>query len=148
MRKRTLVAVLSVLSSIASAGDPPDACKRKVVDQSYLATATLNDLRSIRLALGNYLKDHAALPPGTTIEGVPALIHPTYIRTAVVVDAWGMPFLFEVSPDGKSFTVASAGSDRTFDRASWAEAGLQDGSQEDAVLSSDRAADREWVIQE
>ncbi|HEV3484572.1 MAG TPA: hypothetical protein VG106_04130, partial [Vicinamibacterales bacterium] len=59
-------------------------------------------------------------------------------------DAWGTPFLYRVSADGKTYTIASAGSDKAFDESTW-HAGYSTSSKDDLVYRAN--LEKEWVIQ-
>jgi hypothetical protein len=151
MRHASFIAALTLIGSTVAAGGPaPEQGRRQLVDQSYLCVSTLNDLRSLRMALVGYLRDHERLPDGTSIDNVKPLVQPMYMVRVNTIDAWGTPFDLVVSSDGKSFSLASAGagSDRTFQREEWTKPGLLADSRADAVLPSAPGADREWVIQE
>ncbi len=55
-------------------------------------------------------------------------------------DAWGTPFAYRRSEDGASYTLVSAGSDCTFDEASWSVGALEmDDDAEDIVITGPKA---------
>src|SRR5215212_11726759 len=105
-----LVAMLNAFSALA--GEPPKKYEPTVVDQWYLALHSLADAKSIRTTVEAYAVDHHRYPPAATIEELRPLVEPVYIRTMPMKDAWGTPFIYRVSQDGQSYTIASAGSDR------------------------------------
>jgi hypothetical protein len=148
---RTFALVLAAASAAASAGQPaappPADGAQRLVDQSYLCMHTLADLRSIRMAIVEYAKDHGSFPRVGSIEELRPMVEPMYLRKLVARDAWGTEFLVRVSGEGRSFVVASAGSDLRFAESTWSRPGLLGSSAEDAVLGADPAEDREWTIQ-
>lgn len=150
MDRRTpfLAVILTLgLSPWVPADNAPTS--RALVDQSYLCGRTLLEMRSIGMALTAYLLDHATLPDDlTSIEQVRPLIEPMYLRKAELDDAWGTPLRLLVGADRTSFRLVSAGSDREFAKGTSGRTGLLDSSAEDAVISSDPAERREWVIQQ
>lgn len=101
------------------AENPPDACRRKLVDQVWLCSRSLGDLRSLAICVQAYVIDNKRLPKPSTPEELKALFEPMYIKTCSLADAWGTPLRYVVSPDGTSYRVISAGSDPKFDPASW-----------------------------
>jgi len=137
-----LVAMLNAFSALA--GDPPKKYEPTVVDQWYLALHSLADAKSIRTTVEAYAVDHHRYPPAATIEELRPLVEPVYIRTMPMKDAWGTPFIYRVSQDGQSYTIASAGSDRKFDESTW-KPGYTMSSKDDLVYQGDD--EREWVIQ-
>jgi len=150
-RRSIMVMAVSLLGAAAlAAGREAPSEGRLLVDQSYFCLRTLAEMRSVRTALEAYVMDHATLPQVDAVEDVRALIEPDYIRAATLTDAWGTALRLEISADGRTFSLASAGSDRTFQRDSWGLPGLRSHSNEDAVLFSvpGHRKDREWVIQE
>jgi len=136
--------VLLLQAVTALAGDTPKY-EPKVVDQWYLAVHTIADAKSIRTAIEAYAIDHNRYPAAKSMDELRPLIEPVYIRTAPMTDAWGTPFIYRGSADGRSFTIASAGSDRKFDESTWSSAGYTMSSKEDLVYQGD--TEREWVIQ-
>jgi len=75
---------------------------------------TRADLRALGTAVEAYATDENHFPAATEIETLARRLEPTYIKHAPRVDGWGMPFLYRVSSDGKSYRFVSAGPDRTF----------------------------------
>ena len=143
---RFLVLILALLNAASSlAGDPPKTYTPTVVDQWWQSLHTLADAKSIRTAIEAYAVDNNRYPAAANMEELRKLVQPIYIRTMPTEDAWGTPFLYRVSADGKSYTIASAGSDRKFDESTW-KPGYTMSSKEDLVYQGDD--EREWVIQD
>ena len=117
-----------------------------LVDHWWMAIHTHAALRSIQTAVEAYAVDHHRFPPAKNIDELTAEIAPIYIRTVPATDDWGTPILYRVSADGKSYVLASAGSDRKFDESTWSKTGYFTSSKEDMVLTEKDAA-REWVVQ-
>jgi hypothetical protein len=117
-----------------------------LVDQWWMAIQTHAALRSIRTAVEAYGMDHNRFPAAKDINELKSLIEPTYIRTTPSTDGWGTPILYRASADGQSYVIASAGSDKKFDEATWATTGYFTSSKEDMVLT-EKEATREWVLQ-
>ena len=69
---------------------------------------TLNDIRSVVLAIEVYLLDEMK-PPTELADMVP-----TYIEEATLMDAWGNRFLYKVDTQNNTFWLASGGSDGQF----------------------------------
>ena len=136
-----LLSTLTVQAAVA-----PRECVRTMTPQSALTTATLMNMRSIRIAIEAYAIDHKAYPTTASLPELEKLVSPNYIRTISTKDAWGTELRYLPTPDGKAYRIVSAGADRTFDEASWGTPGLLTTPQEDAVLGSD-GNDREWIIQ-
>jgi hypothetical protein len=110
---------------------------------------TLLDMRALQTAIEACGVDHSTYPMARTLEELRALVQPTYIATTPMKDAWGTPFRYLVSADGKSYRLVSAGSDRAFTEDSWKIPAFLSDSEADAVLTSDGwGTYREWVIQE
>jgi type II secretory pathway pseudopilin PulG len=103
-------------------------------------------MRSVQTAIEAYAIDHGRYPAAHSMAEMKDLVQPTYIKTTPLADAWGTEFRYVPTPDGKSYQLVSAGSDKTFDESSWTTPGLLETSKEDAVVSSG-AVEREWVIQ-
>src|SRR3954469_18030705 len=112
-----------------------------IVDHWFMAVETTKGMRALQTAVEAYNIDHKSYPKAATIDELQGLIEPIYIRTTPRVDAWGTPFDYTVSADGKSYTIASAGSDKVFDRGSWTGKALLTSSKDDQVYG---AVDREW----
>jgi Type II secretion system (T2SS), protein G len=150
VKRKTLVFALlfGMAASAAKAGSPRDF-RRQQADQWYRCIRTLMDMRAIQTAIEAYGVDHPAYPKAKTIEELRELVQPSYIANTPMKDAWGTPFRYLVSPDGKTYRLVSAGSDGTFAEASWAVPAFLSDSEADAVLTSEGwATYREWVIQE
>jgi Type II secretion system (T2SS), protein G len=143
---KTVLTFLCILVlALPAAGNPP--AQRPLVDQWWLAVNTMADARSLMTAVEAYAIDNNRYPAAASVEELRKFIEPMYIKTAPMNDKWGTPFLYRVSADGKSYTVASAGSDRTFDESAWPEkATYSTTSREDLVYQHGEVA-REWVIQ-
>jgi hypothetical protein len=138
----TLILALASLPLAADSG----SCHRKLADHAGLCLFTLGSMRSLQMAVDAYWVDHNAYPAATTMAELQHALEPVYIAHAPATDAWGTGFRYVVAPDGKSYRIVSAGSDRKFDEASWSASGLTSVSSDDAVIASDH--ERQWTIQE
>jgi hypothetical protein len=140
MRKIAAVVVLFFFALTLHAASKPE-----IVDHWWDAIDSLAGARSIQISVEAYRTDYGRYPAAANLTELKGLLSPIYIREFPEQDAWGTPFLYEVSPDGKFYTIASAGSDREFDRDSWKE-GYSVQSTDDLVYR-DGGFIREWVIQ-
>ncbi|HTR04134.1 MAG TPA: type II secretion system protein GspG [Thermoanaerobaculia bacterium] len=136
-------------ASVCLAADAvPRGSERPQVDQLWKCVQTWEAMLALQTAIEAYGVDHPEYPKVTTIEEVRALVEPAYIARTPLVDAWGTPFRYVVSKDGQEFWIASAGSDRTFEEATWMTPAFLSSSARDAVRSSRGwKSYREWVIQ-
>lgn len=143
---RLLFLLLALLNAASGLADDPKPRKYepRVVDQWYLAVHTIADANSLRTSVQAYAIDNKHYPLVTTIEELRPLLEPVYIRTMPTKDAWGTPFIYRPVDGGKSFVIASAGSDKKFDESAW-DAGYMMSSKDDLVYQGESA--REWVIQ-
>ncbi|MEA2489766.1 MAG: Type secretion system protein [Acidobacteriota bacterium] len=141
MRKIAAVVVLFFVALTLHAASKPEP----VVDHWFDAAGTLGDARAIQTCLEAYLSDYGHYPAAATIEDLKTALSPIYIREFPDKDQWGTLFLYEVSADGKAYTIASAGSDGKFDRAAW-KAGYSVHSADDLVYRNGGFI-KEWVIQ-
>ncbi len=143
---RLLFLLLALLNAASGLAEDPKPRKHepRVVDQWYLAVHTIADANSLRTSVQAYAIDNNHYPLVTNIEELRPLLEPIYIRTMPTKDAWGTPFVYRSVDDGKSFVIASAGSDRKFDESTWG-AGYTMLSKDDLVYQGD--SEREWVIQ-
>ncbi|HKR64906.1 MAG TPA: hypothetical protein VJZ00_14325 [Thermoanaerobaculia bacterium] len=78
--------------------------------------STLNDMRSIAIAVEARATDTNEYPVNVPFEQLEPLIAPTYIRAVPKVDAWGTPFFFIC--DGEHYRIVSAGADKRFEWSS------------------------------
>ena len=150
-RKSFLSAALfvAILQTVPLYGGTPRDYRRKQADQLYQCVRTLLDMRALQTAIEAYGVDHPTYPIAKTMDELRSLVQPEYIATVPMKDAWGTPFRYVASPDGKSYKLVSAGSDRVFSEGSWATPAFLSDSEADAVLTSDGwGTYREWVIQE
>jgi Type II secretion system (T2SS), protein G len=150
MKRQILVAGVSLLlvAAVGRSGSPRDY-RRQLADRWSQCVQTLLDMRAIQTAIEAYGVDHPTYPIAKTMEELRALVQPTYIASMPMKDAWGTPFRYLVSPDGKSYQLVSAGSDRAFTEESWKIPAFLSDSEADAVLTSGGwGTYREWVIQE
>ena len=146
MKKLVSFLLVLLVTIPVVAGDKP-VVERKIVDQWWLAVNTMADARSLMTAAEAYAIDNNRYPAANSVEELQKLIEPMYIRTTPLKDKWGTPFIYRVSADGKSYTVASAGSDRTFDESAWPAKTAYSTTSKDDVVYKDGEVVREWVIQ-
>jgi hypothetical protein len=140
MKKLLVVLALSAVPVFGS--EPP----RKIVTQWPAAIETMESARAILTALGGYALEHNRYPDAASMTELRMRIEPDFIRTTPMTDAWGTPFLYRVSADGKTFLLASAGSDKKYQDESMWTSGYSTDSADDLVYKSDEFT-REWVIQ-
>ena len=105
---------------------------------------TLGDMRTLATAIEAYAVDHNEYPKAASLDQVVPLIQPVYIRRAPVRDAWGNPFVYASSADGKTFRLVSPGSDHTTDPSTWDIPGELSSYAADAVLDSGQLR-RGWM---
>jgi hypothetical protein len=141
MKKLAAVVVLLVAVTVHATSKP------EIVDHWWDAIGSLADARAIQTSVEAYRTDYGRYPAAANVTELKGLLSPVYIRDFPEQDSWGTPFLYEVSPDGKSYTIASAGSDRKFDRGSWKRAGFSLQSSDDLVYRDGNFA-REWILQQ
>lgn len=147
-RQLSIGLLLFFCVAVCQAGSPRDY-RRKQADQWYQCVQTLLDMRALQTAIEAYGIDHPTYPIAKSMEELRALVQPTYISKTPMKDAWGTPFRYVVSQDGKSYKLVSAGSDRAFAEESWKLPSFLSDSEADAVLTSEGwGSYREWVIQE
>jgi hypothetical protein len=126
-----------------------DSAPRKLADSSGKCMETLLRMRIIQTVVEAWAIDFETYPAAASMDDLRAKVEPRYVASLPLGDAWGTPFLYRRSADGKSYRLISAGSDRSFDEPSWSSPGRLESSREDAVLSSAGAgSDREWTVQQ
>jgi hypothetical protein len=150
--KRIVCSLVSVLlltfNTATLQAASPRQCTRKTADHLLACIDTLVAMRSVQTAVEAYAIDHGRrYSQAHSMAQLRDLVQPTYFKTMPLTDAWGTEFRYLPTPDGKSYRLVSAASDKNFDESSWSTPGLLESSKEDAVVSSD-ADGREWVIQE
>jgi hypothetical protein len=108
------------------------------------AAATTSELLTIGTAVEAYLTDYPTPPAAKTMDDLRKLLEPVYVKGLPLHDEWGTPFRYEcqAAPD-KSYRIVSAGSDRTFDPATWTHKGLIADTAADAVFTNG-AFFRKW----
>jgi len=75
---------------------------------------TKADMRALGISLEAYATSENHYPLAGDIEGLGRILEPMYVKHVPRVDAWGMPFIYRVSADRKSYRFVSAGPDRRF----------------------------------
>ena len=75
---------------------------------------TMADLRTLATALEARATDMNEYP-NTTLEGLKALLEPTYIKQMPMKDAWGNDYAYLASPEGYYYRFVSAGADGIFE---------------------------------
>jgi type II secretory pathway pseudopilin PulG len=103
--------------------------------RTYLHTS---GTRRTMFALGAYLEAYkrkkGSYPPGRSMKDVQQALFPEFTSDVEKTDWWGTELRYIAAPDGKSYTLVSAGSDRTFDESSWDQRGPLASADDDAVL--------------
>ena len=151
---RRLASILSagigslLLASSVHSADLQNARNRQLVDSWNECVATLRDMYGVTTAIEAFAIDYGEYPKAANMSELRTLLEPHYIKRVPLEDAWGTEYRYVRASDRKSFRLASAGSDRTFDPASWETGALLSSSKGDAVLGAERQNCREWVIQE
>lgn len=139
------------LAAFPIAADSQQECRRTLTDSLYDCLETLMDMRAIQTAIEAYGIDHPTYPVAASMAELRALVQPAYIAKTPMKDAWGTEFRYVPSPDGASYRLVSAGSDRVFQEKTWDESGFLSSSKADAVLCPDEEdfrRQRQWVIQQ
>ena len=126
---------LSLLALILAAAVPTlfAADTYKPTD-SERARWTYSDIRSIATALEAYATDHKQYPEASGVEAIAPLVQGIYIIAFPAHDAWGTPYRIEST--AKGYRIISAGSDGTFDEASWSTAAKNLPASADAVYEN------------
>src|SRR5262245_41534458 len=78
------------------------------IDQGKVI-GTRGTMENIGKALTAYATDHGGYPQGSSIQDVTASLVPSFLPSAVTVDAWGNTF--DYRSDARSFTLTSPGAD-------------------------------------
>ena len=131
---RRLAITLAAATAIALAGHAQEPAPTP--SEGDRARWTLGDMRTLATAIEAYAVDHKAYPKVGSLEEVVPLIQPVYIRHAPVRDAWGNPFVYSSSADGKTYRLVSPGSDHAADPSTWDVPGELSSYAADAVLDS------------
>lgn len=82
---------------------------------------TVSDMRSVATAIESYRVDAGRYPtpPGgagrSELGVLASYLEPTYIKRLPARDAWKASFLYFVSPDASTYSIASGGWNRTFE---------------------------------
>jgi hypothetical protein len=97
------------------------------------AQRTSFSMRELSLLLEAYKTDHGRYPAARDNAHLIELLRP-YRALESLDDAWGTELNVVISADGATNEIVSAGSDRTFDRKSWASGGTLTDTGADAVL--------------
>jgi hypothetical protein len=124
------------------AGSKPEP----LVDHWWQAVKTITGARTLQTSIEAYHTDYNRYPDAKTIDDLAKVISPVYVRTAPLKDGWGNDFIYIVSADGRSYTIASGGSDGATDEKSWTAAGYSTQSSDDLVYKNGDFT-REWVVQ-
>jgi hypothetical protein len=109
MRRVTAVLLFLAIASLAAAEEP---------DLTAVFTSLETVLDTAR-DIESYAMLHGRLPKVSSPAELSQVIVGSDSRAAEMVDGWGTPLIVESDPARKEYTVASAGSDRKFDRAEW-----------------------------
>jgi hypothetical protein len=106
---------------------------------------TMSDMNSWRICFAAYKQDHGKYPEVKSAAEAKAAFEPVYVAHLPMTDAWGRPY--DVTSDTTTFTVASAGADGKFDKASWSTGGALSSFDDDAVATQEgRWLFRHWVM--
>jgi hypothetical protein len=61
---------------------------------------TLQSLQALAKGIAAFQQRNGSLPNAKDIETLTDILHPNYMSVLVRTDAWGHPFLFEITPPG------------------------------------------------
>jgi hypothetical protein len=117
-----------------------------VIDERYVPPVerTVASLRTIMVTLYLYSNDNGGLFPAVRDDaGLQPMLVPKYARELPASDAWGTPFRYVPGPDARSYTLVSAGADKTFRPDTWSLAGTYTDPAEDIVVDTSSFL-REW----
>lgn len=92
-----------------------DEVTRGEIDQMRLIRRTAAEMRSIATAAEAYATDHNRYPAARDLTELNQFLTPTYLRRLPETDAWGTPFLYLSTSDGRQYRIVSAGADRKID---------------------------------
>lgn len=79
------------------------------------AKRTMGDIRSIATAVESYATDFDTYPKAASPEELARIVSPDYIRQLPLKDGWENPLVYRVTPDLKSYAIASPGKDGKFE---------------------------------
>ena len=121
--------LMSAAVWIGGAGSQPSATARDVADvftSLYLVydTARLTE---------QYRAEHGVLPRADGPATLARALFGDDAAAKYLVDPWGTPVHIESIP-GKGYVIATAGSDRRFDRATWSQRGATTHPEDDVVF--------------
>ncbi len=116
----------------------------RIVDDVYHAITTVRDMYSLGVSLEAFRLDNKRYPNVKSSVELKAALQGRYAAVLATDDAWGTPIKYVPTADGQSYRLVSAGSDRSFNEASWDQAGILTDSKEDAVYSQHFI--RKWAI--
>jgi hypothetical protein len=88
------------------------AALKKSLERSKILR-TMADMRSLAVAAESYAVDTNVYPDARDVDGLAAIVQPTYIRTAPRVDAWGNKFAYAIAADHNGYRIVSGGPDGT-----------------------------------
>lgn len=96
-------------------------------------TYTMRAIEAVGPVLEAYLATHGRYPAAASMSELAAALG-TSSENFPRSDKWGTELRYVVSGDGKRYSIASAGGDRTFDEKSWTRAGALATDDDDAVF--------------
>lgn len=141
MKRLTTIALIVLIALAAHATSAP-----QLVDHWWQAMPTIHSARVLQTSVEAYWADHNRYPAAKDMDELEDALSPVYVKEMPEKDEWGTEFVYEVSKDGQSYTIASAGSDKKFARATWTAPAFSVHSADDLVYRNGDFA-REWVIQ-
>jgi hypothetical protein len=109
-----IAVLLATVASACKKDDKPTYGER-IVDayDRGKANGARGDLQTIAIAITSYVTNEGSLPEADDIDGLAAQLEPDQVRRCPRKDPWGTPYYYE--RDGESYTLASAGHDKTWD---------------------------------
>jgi type II secretory pathway pseudopilin PulG len=110
-RTFALLALLAVSAFLWACGRAGEQAAQDVVhaiDQGKVI-GTRGTMENIGKALTAYAMDRGGYPQGNSIQDATASLVPSFLPSAVTVDAWGNTF--DYRSDARSFTLTSPGAD-------------------------------------
>jgi hypothetical protein len=100
-----LVVLLVTPVLIAGESEPVFRSMASVLDMAY--------------EIERYALQHGRLPRASSPAELSQALLGTDSMTEILVDAWGTPLHIDSNPETNHYLIASAGSDRSFDRENW-----------------------------
>ena len=102
-----LLVVVAIIAIVAAISIP----NLLNASQRGRQSGSLAEMRSVATTLERYATDTGRYPQAADVRALGALLEPDYIGKLPVDDAWGNMLVYQSSPDGRSYSLRSLGSD-------------------------------------